>query len=423
MERIQKLKYDISDKIQFPLMLILGLQHVFAMFGATILVPILTGMSVSTALFASGIGTFIYVTVTKNKVPVYLGSSFAYITATIFAVKSMNGDISGAQNGLILIGITYLIVAFIIKLVGKTWLDKLLPPVIIGSMILVIGLSLSATAVKNASLITGGDYRQIIVALVAFITAALISVKAKNFLSIVPFLVAIIVGYIVAIFLGLVDFQPVIDAPLFALPDWSIVGKDFKFDLFNPIALSMLPIAFVTISEHIGDHLVLSKVTGKNFLKNPGLEYTLAGDGLATMVSAMIGGPANTTYGENTAVIAMTKVASISVIKTAAFFAIILSFCAKISAIIQTIPLGVLGGMSILLYGVIASNGLKVMVENKVDFHDSKNLVIASAMLVLGLGGAMLQLHPNFIISSTALSAIVGIILNLILNTNKNIEF
>ncbi|VKV95224.1 uracil permease [Streptococcus pneumoniae] len=399
--------------------ILLSFQHVFAMFGATILVPLILGMPVSVALFASGVGTLIYMIATGFKVPVYLGSSFAFITAMSLAMKEMGGDVSAAQTGVILTGLVYVLVATSIRFVGTKWIDKLLPPIIIGPMIIVIGLGLAGSAVTNAGLVADGNWKNALVAVVTFLIAAFINTKGKGFLRIIPFLFAIIGGYLFALTLGLVDFTPVLKANWFEIPGFylpfSTGGAFKKYNLyFGPEAIAILPIAIVTISEHIGDHTVLGQICGRQFLKEPGLHRTLLGDGIATSVSAFLGGPANTTYGENTGVIGMTRIASVSVIRNAAFIAIALSFLGKFTALISTIPNAVLGGMSILLYGVIASNGLKVLIKERVDFAQMRNLIIASAMLVLGLGGAILKLGP-VTLSGTALSAMTGIILNLIL--------
>ncbi len=415
---------DVNEKPKGIQWLFLSFQHVFAMFGATILVPILIGFPVSVALFASGVGTLIYTFCTQKKVPVYLGSSFAYITAVVLAVKAMGGNISAAQTGLILVGIIYVIVAIVIKFVGKDWIDKLLPPIVIGPMIAVIGLGLAGNAISNAGFVQGGDVAPMIVAIVTFLVAAFISSQAKGFLKIVPFLVAIVIGYILSFAMGLVDLSEVGKAAWFSIPEFAfpfampdILGTHFReYQLyFGPETLAILPVAIVTISEHIGDHTVLGKICGRNFLKDPGLDKTLIGDGVATAVSAFLGGPANTTYGENTGVIGLTKIGSVYVTCGAAGIAIVLSFCGKISAIISSIPTCVLGGMSILLYGVIASNGLRILIDAQVDFNKQRNLIIASAMLVIGLGGAVFPLGGSATLSGTALAAIVGVLLNLIL--------
>ena len=423
--KAKPLLLDVEEKPSFAKGLLLSFQHVFAMFGATVLVPILLGMPVSVALFASGIGTLIYQVATKAKVPVYLGSSFAYITAMQIAIQQMGGDVSAAQTGVIISGIVYLFVAIAIHFIGTNWIDKLLPPIVIGPMIMVIGLGLSSSAVTNAGFVAEGDVRNIVVAVATFLITALVQTRAKGFFKIIPFLVGIVGGYIVAVLLGIVDFTPVIEAQWFELPALYLPFETSVFESYNlyfgPETWAIVPIVLVTISEHIGDHTVLGKVVGRNFLKDPGLNRTLIGDGVATAVSAFIGGPANTTYGENTGVIGLTRVASVSVIRNAAIIAIILAFLGKFTALISTIPNAVVGGMSILLYGIIASNGLKVMIEEQIDFNQVRNLIIASAMLVIGLGGAVLDLgYLTF--SGTSLSAIVGIILNLILPTEVTFQ-
>ena len=410
---------DVDQRPSAGKGILLSFQHVFAMFGATILVPLILGMPVSVALFASGVGTLIYMIATGFRVPVYLGSSFAFITAMSLAMKEMGGDVSAAQTGVILTGLVYVLVAAGVRFAGTKWIDKLLPPIIIGPMIIVIGLGLAGSAVTNSGLVADGNWKNALVAVVTFLIAAFINTKGKGFLRIIPFLFAIIGGYLFALTLGLVDFTPVLKANWFEIPGFYLpfsTGGAFKeYNLyFGPETIAILPIAIVTISEHIGDHTVLGQICGRQFLKEPGLHRTLLGDGIATSVSAFLGGPANTTYGENTGVIGMTRIASVSVIRNAAFIAIALSFLGKFTALISTIPNAVLGGMSILLYGVIASNGLKVLIKERVDFGQMRNLIIASAMLVLGLGGAILKLGP-VTLSGTALSAMTGIILNLIL--------
>ncbi|MBR7927766.1 uracil permease [Aerococcaceae bacterium zg-ZUI334] len=432
METKQKnqLLLEVHEKPEFIPGLLLSFQHVFAMFGATILVPLILGMSVSTALLASGIGTLIYILATKAQVPVYLGSSFAYISAMAIAKEAMGGEIDASQTGIMLVGLVYVAVAIIIKHTGSDWLNRLLPPIVIGPMIMVIGLGLAGTAVTNAGFVKGGDWRHVAAAMVTFIIAITITVKGKGFLRVIPFLIAIIGGYLAAILLGIVDFTPVAQASWLAFPDISLpfshslsFANEYKI-YFGPEAFAILPIAIVTIAEHIGDHVVLGEITNRDYVKKPGLHRTLIGDGVATFVSALIGGPANTTYGENTGVIGMTRIASVSVIRNAALIAIALSFFGKFTALISTIPNAVLGGMAILLYGVIASNGLKVLIQARTNFAHSRNLIIASAMLVIGLGGAVLELGSVLTLSGTALSAIVGVSLNAILphEDKDNIE-
>jgi len=391
--------------------IVLSFQHVFAMFGATILVPILTGLDPSVALVASGVGTLIYIIMTKGKVPVYLGSSFAYISAIAIAGQ-MNG-FSSAYVGLMLVGIVYVIVAFIIRLFGSGWIKKLLPPIVIGPMIIIIGLYLSPIAIGYAGLDGSKDIYAMLLALITFSTIVIISIFGKGFYRIIPFIIAIIVGYISAVLMGIVDLKTVFEGVnFFELPNFQFIGT---YSLDFSAALIFLPIAFVTISEHIGDHIVLGEVTGEDFLEKPGLKNTLMGDGIATFVSAAMGGPANTTYGENTGVVAMTKVGSVYVIGLAAIFAIVLGFFGYIQAFIGSIPESVLGGMTIILYGLIASNGIKVLIKAKVNMGNMRNLIIVSTMLIVGLGGAAIPLNAATDLTGMSLAAIFGIILNLVL--------
>lgn len=414
---------DIHDKPKPNQWFLLSFQHVFAMFGATVLVPLLTGFPVSVALFASGVGTLIYYVITAFKVPIYLGSSFAYISATIAAVSASGGDYGSALSGLVLVGLCYAFVSIIIKLFGTNWIDFILPPIVIGPMVVIIGLGLSSVAVNNSGLIVGADLKHIFVALFTFVATAIFITKAKGILKLIPFLAGIILGYIVAVALNIVDYssfnEVLSQGKIFALPEFLLPFKFANFKQYefkiDAVSLSVVPVFIVTIAEHIGDHTVLSKICGRNFLKDPGLHRTILGDGIATSFSALIGGPANTSYGENTGVIGMTKVASIYVTAGAAIIAILLSFLPIISAFITSIPNAVIGGMSIILYGCIASNGLKILIDHKVDFSKQRNLVIASAMLVIGIGGAILPLGNIVSLSGTALSGIVGVILNQIL--------
>lgn len=427
MEQTKKLLLDVNEKPTIAKWIILALQHVFAMFGATILVPIMvntsageTVLSIPVALVTSGIGTLIYILCTKGRSPVYLGSSFAFIAP--LAAAYVKGGISGAMVGVMAVGLVYVIFAIIIHFIGKKWIDKLLPPIVIGPMIMIIGLSLAPSAISQIGLGTGTqiDWRCIAVALITFLTTAIVMVRGKGFLKIIPFLVGIVVGYVSAICFGLVDFTPVLEASFFSMPSFVIPFLNYTPN-FSAL-LTIVPISLVTIAEHIGDHTALSTIIGKNLLKNPGLDRTLLGDGLATFVAGFLGGPANTTYGENTSVVGMTKVASVWVIGLAAIIAICLGFLGKFTALVSTIPNAVLGGVSLLLYGFISVNGLKVLIENKIDFGKSKNIVVASTMLVLGLGGAAISIvHGDLsvTISGMSLAAIIGILLNLLLPDEK----
>lgn len=414
----RELLLDVDEKPEFWPGLLLSFQHVFSMFGATILVPILTGLPIAVALMMSGVGTLIYHFVTQSKVPVYLGSSFAFIGAMQIAIDQMGGDISASQTGIMISGLSYVLIAFVSLKIGTTWIDRLLPPIVIGPMIMVIGLGLSGSAVQNADLVIGGQWQNFVVTAVTFLIVAFVNTKASGFLKVIPFLIGIGGGYLVAFLLGIVDVTPIIEADWISIPQLYLPFEAARFNSyslhFGPEAWAFLPLVLVTAAEHIGDHTVLGSITNRNFLKDPGLARTLTGDGLASVVSAFFGGPANTTYGENTGVVGLTRVASIRVIRNAAIIAIILSFMGKFTALLTTIPDAVIGGMSIILYGVIASNGLKVMIDEQIDFTKTRNLIIASSMLVIGLGGAILSMGP-LIISGTALSALIGIALNLIL--------
>lgn len=420
---MKKMTYDINEKPPIAKWIILAFQHVFAMFGATILVPILvnatageTVLTIPVALVASGIGTLIYILCTRGKSPVYLGSSFAFITP--IAAAYLKGGIGGALVGVIAVGLVYVLVAIIIHFVGSSWLDKLLPPIVIGPMIMIIGLGLAPNAISQMGLASGVaiEWKVVLVAVFTFLATTLAMIKAKGFLKVIPFLVGIISGYIFACILGIVDFTPIKEASFFSMPEFILPFRDYKIT-FTAL-ITIVPIALVTLCEHIGDHTSLSNIIDKNLLKDPGLDKTIMGDGLATIAAGLIGGPANTTYGENTSVVGITKVASVWVIGLAAIIAILLGFLGKFTALVSTIPDAVLGGVSILLYGFIAVNGLKVLIKNQIDFDIPKNVVVAASMLVLGLGGAAISIISgdfNVTISGMSLAAIVGIILNLAL--------
>lgn len=418
----KKLVYDTNERPPLGKWFILSLQHVFAMFGATILVPILINeaagsevITVPLALVTSGIGTLIYIFFTKGKSPVYLGSSFAFITSVVIAYKE--GGISAFTTGIISVGIIYIIFALLIKLFGKNWIDKLLPPIVVGPMIIIIGLSLAPHAISQIGL-TGENiaWQNIIVAFVSFFATALVAICVKGFLKVIPFLVGIFTGYIFAIMLNMVDFAPIIEASVFELPRFLIPFKDYSFSLTG--LLTMAPLALVSIAEHIGDHMALGNIIGKDLIKDPGLDRTLLGDGFASVAAGLVGGPANTTYGENTSVVGMSKVASVWVTGLAAIIAICMGFLGKVVAIFSSIPEPVLGGVSLLLYGFISVNGLKVLTENKIDFNNIRNVIIASTMLILGLGGAVISFSSSnlsFSITGMSLAALIGILLNLVL--------
>lgn len=421
-----KMLLDVNDKPPLLKWLLLSLQHVFAMFGATILVPILVNkaagsevLSIPVALISSGIGTLIYIVCTKGKSPVYLGSSFAFITPMIVAFAKSGKE--SVFTGIMAVGLVYVLVALIIKAIGKKWINKLLPPIVVGPMIMIIGLSLAPTAIEEIGLnLEKISWKNIVVALISFLTTGILAVRGKGFLKVIPFLLGMVAGYISSIILGMVNLKEVFETSFIAVPNFYIPFVHYKLN-FSAL-LTIAPIALVTISEHIGDHKVLSEIIGKDLIINPGLDNTLLGDGIATFTAGLIGGPANTTYGENTSVVGMTKTASVWVIGLAAIIAIIFGFLGQLTAIISSIPSPVLGGVSILLYGFISVNGLKILIQNKVDFENTKNVIVASSMLVLGLGGAAISIITKNIsvsISGMSLAALVGILLNLFIKERK----
>lgn len=417
----------IHDRPSVLKWILLSTQHVFAMFGATILVPLLTGMDVGIALLGSGIGTLIYIALTRARVPMYLGSSFAYIGAIQTFWIDKKFDPNTALTGIIAVGVIYLLISLIIYFFGVKWLRWLLPSVIVGPMIIIIGLGIAPIAINNIinpSISYNVDkstlYKPLISAFTTLIIIITIAYKAKGFIKIIPFLFGILGGYLMALSLGIVDISLFKNMTFFKLPKFNIIGS------YTPSfhALSVfIPLSFVTIMEHIGDHEVLGRVMNRDLLKDPGLASTLAGDGLATLVAGAIGAPANTSYGENTGVVALTRVHSVWVTGLAAVFAIFLSFIQPVNIFIQSIPNSVLGGMSIVLFGLIASNGLKVLQDDKVDMTNLKNLFIVSSMLVIGIGNLSIDLGNNIKIEKMALAAIVGVILHLYFKLLDNIDF
>ncbi|MGX6442014.1 solute carrier family 23 protein [Neobacillus sp. K501] len=406
---------DVTDAPKPAQWLTLSLQHLFAMFGATILVPYLVGLSPAIALISSGLGTLAFLIITKWQVPAYLGSSFAFI-APVIAAKASGGP-GGAMIGSFLAGLVYGIVALVISKAGHRWIMNLLPPIVVGPVIIVIGLALAGTAVGMAMNNPAGEYSLLhfSVALVTLAATIIFSIYLKGILSIIPILAGIVVGYIYALLVGIVDFQPVLDAKWFEMPEFIIPFVSYEVKFTWDLALLMVPVAIVTLSEHIGHQLVLSKVVGRDYIKKPGLHRSILGDGTATMISALIGGPPKTTYGENIGVLAITRVYSVHVVAGAAILAIIFGFVGKITALISTIPTPVMGGVSILLFGIIASSGLRMLVDSKIDFGDKRNLIISSVILVIGIGGAFIKVSEQFQIQGMAMAAICGLILNLVL--------
>lgn len=420
-----------GDKPPLAKWIPLSFQHVFAMFGATILVPILTGLSTSTALFTAGTGTLLYILITGAKVPAFLGSSFAFIPALIAVGKEYG--VPYAMGGAIFAGIFYAIVALIVRFAGKKWIDAALPPVVIGSVIIVIGMSLAPTAVNEAFYLNNEySLAALSIAAVTLAIAVFATIFLKGFFNTLSILIGLVGGYLFTLIMGcffpayhLIDFSAVQEAKWFALPFLQYDGSGHAFwqaPKFNLVAiLTFVIVSISTICEHMGDTLTTSKVVGTDFYKDPGLHRTLLGDGVATAWAALWGGPPNTTYGENIGVMAITKVYSVWVIGGAAVIAVILSFCQKFGAVIQTIPTPVLGGICTLLYGLIASSGLRTLVDAGVDYQQKRNLTISSVIMVIGIGGGVLKFMIkdfNFSLGGVALATVVGILLNLIIPKN-----
>lgn len=404
---------DVYEKPGPSQGILLALQHLFAMFGSTVLVPILVGISPSIALLSSGVGTLVHMVLTRFKIPAYLGSSFAFV-ATMQALMKQDGYPAIAQ-GAIAAGLVYVIVALVVAKIGSAWVDKVLPPIVVGPVIIVIGLSLATTAANDAMMNNSKyDLKFFGIAIFTLAITLFFQMFFKGFSSLVSILLGIIFGYILSCFLGVVDFAPVAKAAWFSWPALDVPGISYKLKFYPAAILTMAPIAFVTMSEHMGHIMVLNSLTKRDYFKNPGLHRTLMGDGLSTIIAGFIGGPPTTSYGENIGVLAMTKVHSVWVLAGAAVFAIIFSFIGKVAALIDSIPMPVIGGISFLLFGTIASSGLKILVDNKIDFGEKRNMLIASVILVIGIGGAYLQLG-SFQLTSVALCTIMGMLLNWIL--------
>ena len=406
--------YDLHDKPPFLTWLGLSLQHLFSMFGATVLVPLLVGLNPGVALFTSGIGTLLHLLITRGKVPAYMGSSFAFIIPMASLMKTVGYP--AVAQGIIAVGLVYLVVALIITVTGTGWLDTIFPPEVVGPIIMVIGLSLAGSAATSATMINGKyDWKVFVVALLTLLATVAFNMFLKGFLGLLPVLLGIVFGYLMALVFGLVDLSPVATAHWFQLPNYeTFIGKN-GFHFYPAAVLSMAPLALVTLSEHLGHLMVLSKITGHDFFVNPGLKRTLTGDGTASVVAGLVGGPAVTSYGENIGVMQLSRVYSVWVIGGAAFFAVIFSFVGKLSALISTIPGAVTGGVGFMLYGVIAAAGLQVLVDNKVDYSKKRNLMIASPVLVIGIGNFHLQLSAQMDFSGVAIATLLGILLNLLL--------
>ena len=397
---------------------VLGLQHVLAMFGATVLVPLLTGLDPSIAILGAGIGTLIFHAVTKGKVPVFLGSSFAFMTAIELTLKG--SGIGAVKTGIIAAGLIYVLVAGLIKLFGVQRVHSLFPPIVTGPIIIVIGLRLSPSAIENAFFHTvdGASvfyWQGAIVAMVVLITMIIVSIFAKGFFQLVPILISVIVGYLLALAMGMVNTAEIAAAPWIGLSAEGIQYLKAAPEISWSGILAIAPIALVVFVEHIGDITTNGAVVGQDFFQDPGIHRTMLGDGLATIVAGLIGAPANTTYSENTGVLAVTKVYDPSIIRIAAVFAIVLSMFGKFGAFVRTIPGPVMGGISIVLFGMIASVGLRILINAKLDFSHSRNLLIAAVILVMGIGIDNLPIYGDITISGLAIAAIAGVIMNNVL--------
>lgn len=408
--------YDINERPPLGTWIGLSLQHMFSMFGSTVLVPLLVGLNPSVALISSGVGTLLHILITHGKIPAYMGSSFAFVIPMASLMKSFGYP--AVAQGIFSVGLVYLVVALIVAKVGTHWIDLIFPPEVVGPVSIVIGLSLAGSAALNATRVGGVatgkfDIKIFLVALLTLLFTIGYNMFLKGFWGLISILLGIITGYIFAILFGIVDLAPVANAKWFTLPKFNSIFESKH--LYLSAIISMAPLAFVTISEHLGHIMVLNKITERNFFKDPGLAKTLTGDGMASIAASLIGGPSVTSYGENIGVMQLNRVYSVWVIGGAAFFAIIFSFVGKLSALIQSIPGAVIGGIGFILYGVIAVTGLQIIVDNKVDFGKKRNIMIAAPVLVTGIGNFQLDLGHGIVFTGVALSTLLAIILNLIL--------
>jgi len=392
-----------NSKIPFPKKTLLGIQMLFVAFGATVLVPLLIGIDPAIALFTAGLGTLLFHLITGGIVPVFLGSSFIFIVP-IIAATAIYGY-AGTLSGLIAVGLVFVIVSFIIRRNGIKFIQKLFPPIVVGPVIMIIGLSLASTAVSMSS-------HNWIFAGITLVIAILIVIFGKNSIKLIPIIGSIIVTYIIAIIFGKVDFTPIANASWFSIPQFIMPSFSWGAILF------ILPVAIAPMIEHIGDMYAVSNATGNNFIKKPGIHRTLLGDGIATMLAAFFGGPPNTTYSEVTGAIVLTKLKDPVILRISAITAICFAFIGKISGFLQTIPDSILGGTMLLLFGMITIVGIKSITDAKTDLNKTKNMVVVGVMLVIGVGGAIIT-YGTFTLAGVGLASIVGIILNLVLPNEK----
>lgn len=410
-KRIYKVNDDVPKKLLVPL----GLQHTFAMFGASVLVPILFGINPGIVLLMNGIGTLLFILITKGKAPAYLGSSFAFLAPGIAIIESQGFEY--AQGAFVAVGILGCLLSYIIYKFGTSWIDVVLPPAAMGAVVALIGFELATNTVSGGTIganlmtdtVTSTDW---LVFLVTLLTAILGSIMFKGFMSTIPILIAIIVGYIVAYFNGQVDLTPVREASFFTLPQ-------FQLAKFSPEAIfAMLPVLLVIAAEHISHQVVTSNIIGEDLLKDPGLHRSIFADNFSTALSGLIGGVPTTTYGENIGVMAITGVYSVKVIGTAAVISILMAFIGPLSALISTIPGNVIGGVTFLLYGMIGTSGIRLLVDQKVDYSKSDNLILTSVIFIAGLSGLAIQ-FGSIELSGMVLSSVVAVILSLLIHLIK----
>lgn len=407
----EKKIYNIEEKVPFKMLIPLGLQHTFAMFGASVLVPILFGINPGIVLLMNGIGTLLFILITKKKAPAYLGSSFGFLAPGIAIIQ--NQGFEYAQGAFVVVGLLGCILALVIHRFGTSWIDIVLPPAAMGAVVALIGLELAANTVTGGSIganlmtdtATKADW---IVFAITLLTAIIGSVSFKGFFSTIPILIAIVIGYIAAILFNQVDFTPVVEAPLFTFPKFALA----KFSTSAIVA--MLPVLLVITAEHISHQVVTSNIVGKDLIKDPGLHRSIFADNFSTALSGLVGGVPTTTYGENIGVMAITGVYSVSVIGVAAIFSILMAFIGPLSALISTIPGNVIGGVTFLLYGMIASSGIRLLVDEKVDYSKSENLVLSSVVLISGLSGLSLKLG-DMELKGMVLASVVAVVLSLLL--------
>ena len=397
---------QVEDKVPFNLLVPLSIQHMFAMFGASILVPFIFGINPAVVLFMNGVGTLLFIGVTKGKAPAYLGSSFAFLAPAGVIISNFGYEY--ALGGFVAVGFCGCILAFIVYKFGTEWIEVVLPPAAMGPVVALIGLELSGSAASNAGLLDEVlDPRKTIVFVLTLGTAVFGSILFRRFFSVIPILIAVIVGYVSALACGIVDFAEVAAAPVFALPNFSTP----KFNL--EAIMTILPVLLVITSEHIGHQVVTSKIVGRDLLKDPGLHRSLFGDNFSTMISGLIGSVPTTTYGENIGVMAITRVYSVRVIAGAAVLSIVCSFIGKFSTLISTIPGPVIGGISFLLYGMIGTSGLRILVDSREDYGNSRNLALTSVIFVTGLSGIAGK-FGNVQLTGMVLACVVGMILSLV---------